>query len=43
MALVETQMVTTQQVFLPYTVMSDGRTLSEHVETIPDFLLGDGK
>jgi hypothetical protein len=43
MALVETQMVTTQQVFLPYAVMNDGRTLSEHVETNPGFLLGDGK
>lgn len=43
MALVETQMVTTPQVFLPYAVMGDGRTLSEHVETNPGFLLGDGK
>ena len=29
-ALVETQMVTAPQVFLPYAVMRDGRTLSEH-------------
>jgi hypothetical protein len=43
MALVETQMVTTQQVFLPYAVMGDGRTLSEHVASDPGFLLGEGK
>ena len=43
MALVETQMVTTRDVFLPYAVMKDGRTLAQHVETDPGFLLGDGK
>lgn len=43
MALVETQMVTTAEVFLPYAVMRDGRTLSEHVETNPNFLLGNGE
>jgi hypothetical protein len=43
MALVETQMVTTAQVFLPYAVMKDGRTLTQHIETNPGFLLGDGK
>lgn len=43
MALVETQMVTTQQVFLPYAIMKDGRTLTEHVQSDPSFLLGDGK
>ena len=42
MALVETQMVTTAQVFLPYLQMRDGRTLSEHVATDLKFLLGDG-
>lgn len=42
MALVETKMVTTQQVFLPYAVMRDGRTLAEHVSTDPKFLLGGG-
>jgi hypothetical protein len=42
MALVETQMVTTQQVFLPYAIMKDGRTLTEHVEQNPAFLLGEG-
>ena len=43
MALVETRMVTVPQVFLPYTVMRDGRTLSETVAHDPKFLLGDGK
>jgi hypothetical protein len=43
MALVETQMVTTQEVFLPYAVMRDGRTLSQHVAADPGLLLGDGK
>lgn len=42
MALVETHMVTTAQVFLPYAVMRDGKTLSETVATNPQFLLGDG-
>lgn len=43
MALVETQMVTTQEVFLPYVVMKDGRTLAQHVTTNPSFLLVDGE
>lgn len=42
MALVETRMVTTQQVFLPYAVMRDGRTLAEHVSSDPKFLLNAG-
>jgi hypothetical protein len=42
MALVETQMVTTPQVFLPYAVMPDQRTLSEHVAEKPTLLLGGG-
>lgn len=42
LALIETRMVTTQQVFLPYAIMRDGRTLSEHVTADPKFLLGDG-
>ena len=33
MALVETQMVTTEQVFLPYAVMNDGKTVSEKMLT----------
>lgn len=43
MALVETHMVTTAQVFLPYAVMRDGRTLSEHVASDPKFLLNSGE
>jgi hypothetical protein len=43
MALVETRMVNVQQVFLPYAVMKDGRTLAEHVGENPKFLsLGSG-
>ncbi len=42
LALVEVNMVTVPQVFLPYAIMKDGRTLSEHVETDPGFLLGSG-
>ena len=30
------------QVFLPYAIMKDGQTLSEHVAANPEFLLGDG-
>lgn len=41
MALVETQMVTTAQVFLPYAVMRDGKTLSETVAANPQMLLGE--
>jgi hypothetical protein len=43
LALVEVNMVTIPQVFLPYAIMRDGRTLAEHVETNPGFLLGDGQ
>ncbi len=42
-ALIETQMVTTAQVFLPYAVAKDGRTLAEHIMENPSNLLGDGK
>lgn len=42
MALVETEMVTTQDVFLLYAVMGDGRTLAERVRESPQFLLGAG-
>lgn len=42
MALVETRMVTTSQVFLPYAVMRDGRTLSENIASNPSILLGSG-
>lgn len=40
MALVETQMVTTAEVFLPYAVMNDGRTLAQHAQENPTLLLG---
>ena len=43
MALVETQMVTTQDVFLPYAVMGNGRTLAQNVQSNPSFILGEGK
>lgn len=43
MALVETKMVTTAEVFLPYVVMRDGRTLAQHAQSNPSFLLGDGE
>jgi len=42
MALVETQMVETQDVFLPYLVLGDNRTLAESVKRDPKFLLGPG-
>ena len=43
MALVETRMATTQEVFLPYAIMPDGHTLAEKIISDPKFLLGDGK
>lgn len=42
MALFETQMVELPQVFLPFAVGKDGRTLFEKVAENPQFLLGDG-
>lgn len=42
LALVEVNMVTIPQVFLPYAIMRDGKTLAEHVSANPSFLLGDG-
>lgn len=39
LGLVEVNMVTIPQVFLPYTIMRDGRTLSEKVSQDPKFLL----
>jgi hypothetical protein len=41
MALVETQMASTAQVFLPHAITRDGKTLSEKVAENPQFLLGD--
>ena len=43
LALVEINMVTIPQVFLPWAIMPDGRTLAEHIERNPGFLLGEGK
>lgn len=43
MALVETQMARTEEVFLPYAIMKDGRTLAEHVVSDPGSLLGNGE
>ena len=41
MALVEINMVTIPQIFLPYAIMRDGKTLAEHVESNPSFLLSN--
>ena len=43
LALVETKMVSTQEVFLPYAIMKDGRTLGKAVGQNPGMFLGDGK
>lgn len=42
LALAETKMVTIPQVFLPYAVNKDGKTLYEIVASNPQLLLGDG-
>lgn len=42
MAIVETKMVTLPQVFLPYAVNKDGKTLYEIVAENPQLLLGEG-
>lgn len=42
MAMVETQMVTTQQVFLPYMVNALGTTVYEAFAENPQYLLGSG-
>ena len=42
LAIIETRMVSTETVFLPYAIMRDGRTLGEHVQSDPRFLLGAG-
>lgn len=43
LALVEVNMVTLPQIFLPYAIMPDGRTLGEHIEKDPTMLLGPSK
>lgn len=42
LAIAETKMVTIPQVFLPYAVNQDGRTLYEIVAENPTMLLGEG-
>lgn len=41
-AFIETMMVTTAQVFLPYAVTDDGRLLYERMATDSKMLIGDG-
>ena len=43
LALVEINMVTIPQIFLPYTIMKGGQTLAEKMEQDPGFLLGSGE
>lgn len=43
LALVRVNMVTVPQIFLPYTIMRDNRTLAEHVAENPAMLLGSGE
>ena len=43
MAIIETRMVTTAQVFLPYAVTSNGQTLYEYIGQNTQLLLGEGK
>lgn len=42
MAMIDTQMVTVQQVFLPYMVNQQGQTVYEMFENNPSFLLSAG-
>jgi hypothetical protein len=39
MALVETHMARTEEVFLPYAIMKDGQTLAQHITSDPSRLL----
>ena len=43
LALVATKQAKINHIFLPYLIMKDSRTLAEHIEQNPSFLLGDGK
>lgn len=43
MALIETNMVSTRDVFLPYMVLANGQTLAERVAADSKFLLGPGQ
>lgn len=42
LSLVDINMVTVPQVFLPYAITKDGRTLAEKLSDEPGLLLGDG-
>lgn len=42
MALVETQMASTTEVFLPYAIGRDGKTIFQKITENPQLLLGDG-
>jgi hypothetical protein len=42
LAIIETQMVTTAQVFLPYAVTKDGQTVYEYIANNTNLLLGSG-
>lgn len=42
LAIIETKMVKTEDVFLPYAIMKDGKTLAESIQSNPEFLLGSG-
>ena len=41
-AYIETMMVTTAQVFLPYAITKEGQTLYEHIANNPHLLIGGG-
>lgn len=43
LAFIETNMVTTAQVFLPYAITKDGQSLYESIASDPRLLLGDGR
>lgn len=43
LAIIETRMVTTAQVFLPYAITKDGTTVYEYIANNQTLLLGDGK
>ena len=42
LAIIETRMVTTAQVFLPYAITNDGRSVYEYIASNTSLLLGDG-
>jgi len=42
LAIIETQMVTTAQVFLPYAITKDGSTVYEYIANNQQLLIGDG-